>query len=292
MGEISAFAGWTPPPGVDLVAVDAGAGRLTALRSPAHGSPRGLILLMPGYTASKEEFFAMAPALAQMGWETWAYSHRGQADSSAPRGVEEYRLERFVADALDVVTELRERGREAGVPGRPHLVGHSFGGVVAMATAAESPQSLGSLTTMCTGPGPVRGAWVIDAMLAAATVGGIGRWNAINPELAHLPPESMPESDAFRRARFAASSNDHLVGAAAILATVADLVPALSERGLPLHVLHGEHDDVWPVDQQREMAERLGARYTVIAGAGHSVQRDAPRATVLAIDEHLGGLSA
>ncbi|CAM5525500.1 hypothetical protein SMICM304S_05490 [Streptomyces microflavus] len=36
---------------------------------------------------------------------------------------------------------------------------------------------------------------------------------------------------------------------------------------LPVHVLSGERDDAWPVEQFDAMARRLGARRTTIAGA-------------------------
>ncbi|MEY3737021.1 MAG: hypothetical protein RLZZ251_737, partial [Actinomycetota bacterium] len=38
---------------------------------------------------------------------------------------------------------------------------------------------------------------------------------------------------------------------------------------IPAHVVFGENDDVWPLDEQREMARQLGADLTVLPGCGH-----------------------
>lgn len=52
---------------------------------------------------------------------------------------------------------------------------------------------------------------------------------------------------------------------------------------LPLHVLSGERDDTWPVPLLDEMAQRLGARRTRIAGAEHSPNTDRPEQTAAAL---------
>jgi pimeloyl-ACP methyl ester carboxylesterase len=53
--------------------------------------------------------------------------------------------------------------------------------------------------------------------------------------------------------------------------------------GLPTAVMWGEHDDVWPVDVQRAMSERLGAAALELAGLGHSPNAQDPRVTVRAL---------
>ncbi len=40
--------------------------------------------------------------------------------------------------------------------------------------------------------------------------------------------------------------------------------------GLPTTVMWGEHDDVWPVAMQLDMARRLGAAAVELPGLGHS----------------------
>jgi pimeloyl-ACP methyl ester carboxylesterase len=64
------------------------------------------------------------------------------------------------------------------------------------------------------------------------------------------------------------------------LLTEPDRVDELRAAGLPLLVSHGEHDDAWLPVTQRKMAERLGSRHEVIAGAVHSPAVEAPAETV------------
>lgn len=75
------------------------------------------------------------------------------------------------------------------------------------------------------------------------------------------------------------TSVDSLLGAIDILADPADSTPELAVTALPVLVAHGAHDDAWPQEWQRTMAERLGARYEVIAGAGHLPNQENPVAT-------------
>ncbi len=35
-------------------------------------------------------------------------------------------------------------------------------------------------------------------------------------------------------------------------------------------MLAGEHDDAWPLDEQRDMARRLGTELVLLPGAAHS----------------------
>ena len=75
------------------------------------------------------------------------YSQRGQADSAAPVGIENYRLDDFAADAVD------RRRTSIGAGGPVHLVGHSLGGLVARAALLRSPALFTDLTMLCSGPG-------------------------------------------------------------------------------------------------------------------------------------------
>ena len=164
-----AFAGELPQ-GVTCVGIPTSVGVLTGAfvdeavagiapevesASLAHQGPRAddqlesvPALLVPGFTGSKEDFTPFLPYLAERGRSTCAYSQRGQADSAAPEGVENYRLADFVGDLIEVA-------RAMGASERPiHLLGHSFGGVIARQAAVVAPELFRSVTLFSTGPRP------------------------------------------------------------------------------------------------------------------------------------------
>ncbi|SKC56675.1 alpha/beta fold hydrolase [Krasilnikoviella flava] len=285
----AAFSVLPLPDGVEPLVLDVPVGPLTALRSvvPDGVERRAVALLVPGFTGSREDHRLLLPLLAERGVEAWTYSQRGQADSVAPHGVDAYRLDDFTGDALDVAAVVTEAaGISTGTePGDLHLLGHSFGGTVAAATVVRAPRAFASLTMLCSGPHgwPGRKDVERDRLLAAA--GLVDLWTLDNPALARRlseDPAALAGLDAdarFHRDRSIATSTDNLLGAVDVLADVHDVTPALAATGLPVLVAHGACDAAWPQPWQRAMAERLGARYAVIDGAGHLPNIENPAAT-------------
>lgn len=277
------------PDGVEPLVLDVPVGPLTALRSvvPDGVERRAVALLIPGFTGSREDHRLLLPLLAERGVEAWTYSQRGQADSAAPRGVGAYRRDDFTGDALDVAALVSATaGISTGIePGDLHLLGHSFGGTVAAATAVRDAVPFASLTMLCSGPHgwPGRKDAERERLLSAA--GLVDLWTLDNPVLARRlaeDPQALADLDAdarFHRDRSVATSTDNLLGAIDVLADVRDVTPDLAATGLPVLVAHGVDDAAWPQPWQRAMAERLGARYEVIADAGHLPNVENPAAT-------------
>ncbi|GIT81594.1 alpha/beta hydrolase [Leifsonia sp. LS1] len=277
---IAPFGALPVPPGVDIVGLPARVGTLTAFHAAPSGAPRGTVLVVPGFTGSKEDFRDFLPLLAARGWDAWSYSQRGQGDSAAPAGVGAYRLEDFAADAV-------ESAALAG-DGQPvHLVGHSFGGVVAQAAVLASPASFASVTLLCSGPHgwPGRHQETTDIV---ARDGSMGLWYRDNPDTRGLPDAALPIELAFLRLRAERTSRDNLLAGAEILRTQTDVTDELHATSVRALVAHGEHDDKWPIPDQRDMAERLGAAYAVIPGGGHLPQVEAPQATLAVLDAFFG----
>jgi len=264
--------------GFQHFAVDTEAGPLTAFRVRAVGPSRGVALLVPGFTGSKEDFRLLLPLIAAHGWDAVAYSQRGQADSAAPAGIENYRLEDF---AMDAVTVAHTVGNGAPV----HLVGHSLGGLVARAALLRSASQTGGpalfhdLTMLCSGPGGRARSHEADAALVAE-YGTLAIWSRDHPAGTVLTPE-----DEFTRDRCAASSVDNYLGAALILQTADDTSADVRATQVPTLVAHGDTDDAWPIPAQRLMAEHLGARYRVIPNAGHLPNLDNPGFTAALLDD-------
>ncbi|HVE74463.1 MAG TPA: alpha/beta hydrolase, partial [Mycobacteriales bacterium] len=248
---------------------------------------RAPVVLVPGFTGSKEDFSLLLAPLAAAGHHAVALDLRGQHESTGPSDPGAYGLEALAAEVLAVAATLH--------PGPVHVVGHSFGGLVARAAVLARPTAVRSLVLMSSGPaaltGPrVSGLDVLRPLLASdglpAVVDAIEAIAANDP----LRPEVPAELRAFLRARLLASSPVGLEVMAEALTTEPDRVEELRESGVPVLVLYGERDDAWLPSEQAAMAARLGADQAVIPGAAHSPAVENAPATVRAILDFLAAV--
>jgi len=284
--KVPPFGDFPIPAGVEVIGIPAAVGTLTALHSTPRvpqdqakpgGIPCGTVLIVPGFTGSKEDFLSFLPLLAEQGWNVWVYSQRGQADSAAPLGAENYSLEKQAADVVEVASLIS--------PSPVHLLGHSLGGVIASAAAIASPSSFRSLTMFCSGPH----GWPDRHLETTETVtrtGSLGLWERDNPELIDASDAELGPEMAFLRMRAAHTSNDNLLAGAEILRHHQDPSAALRGSGLPVLVTHGQDDEAWPQSAQRQMASDIGerAQYRVIPAGAHSPQLEAPQASAATLD--------
>jgi pimeloyl-ACP methyl ester carboxylesterase len=270
-----------PNPLVRPGSIAAASGELAALIAiPSVGvHDRPGVLAVPGYTGSKEDFWHLLPLLARAGRPAAAIDLRGQYESGGPEDAAAYTIEALGKDVASLLS--------AGSP--LHLVGHSFGGLVCR-DAVLSGAPVRSLTLLSSGPAALGGTrgQLIDLMQPVLIEGGVPAvWaaseaiDAADPAAAAMPADVRD----FLRRRFLASPAAALLEMGAELTSAADRVGELGERGVPTLVIHGDADDAWPPAEQHDMAERLGARYAVIAHAGHSPAVDAPEATAAALEE-------
>lgn len=275
--QIDSFGAPAVPTGVSVVGLPAGVGQLTAYHADAVGETRGTVLFVPGFTGSKEDFREFLPLLSAQGWDVWAYSQRGQGDSVGPVGVENYTLELFASDVLEVAAMVGN--------GEPvHLLGHSFGGIVAPEAAIARPGAFLSLTVLCSGPNGWPGRHS-ETSATLAQGGSIGLWNRDNRHTLGLADEQLTPEEAFLRLRAARTASENLVSGAEILRSHVDRSAEIAATGLPVLIAHGEHDDKWPIECQHAMARRIGADYEVIPDGAHSPQREAPAATAVVLDQ-------
>jgi pimeloyl-ACP methyl ester carboxylesterase len=264
-------------PEVEPRRVSATSGELAALvATPSAQEPRGTVLLVPGYTGSKEDFIHLLPLLARAGFLATAIDLRGQFESGGPEDEAAYSVAALAADVASLVPAAE----------RWHLVGHSFGGLVCR-QAVIAGAAARSLTLLCSGAaalGGNRGA-LIELMRPLLADGGVPAvWEASSS----LPsdagaPEVPPEVQDFLQRRFLASPAAALLGMGTALTTASDRVSELAATGVPLLVACGENDDAWSPAEQREMAQRLGAKYIEFAAAGHSPAVDDPDAVAAAL---------
>ena len=278
----------TLPRGVQRTDFVGGHAHLSGLIAYPDSESRGTILLIPGFTGSKEDFIALIPYLRALGYTVASYDQRGQFESPGPNGSEGYEMDDFVADALAVAGSLVAETE------RPlHLLGHSFGGLVARATAvrqlgeqmaAASEPLFSSLTLLASGPAAVPG----DLQIVAAQLVSLlphtslheiwEQKEAADRANGWRPPNA--EVHEFLKHRFT-SNNPHALSAKAeILIEIEDAVDVLADlaatAGLPTLVAYGANDDRWPPDQQEQMAYRLGARRLRWPNAAHSPNAEQP----------------
>jgi pimeloyl-ACP methyl ester carboxylesterase len=271
--------------------VPAASGDLAALvgEPPEGTARREPVLLVPGYTGSKEDFLPVLAPLARAGHPAVAIDLRGQFESTGPDDPAAYTLDALAKDITSLLATLG---------GEVHLVGHSFGGLV-VRRAILSGARPRSLTLVGSGPAALGGrrAEIVGLMAVLLEEGG-GGVEAIadasaaldreDPRMAGVPAEVVD----FLRDRWLGNAPTGLRVMGQELTTAVDEVDELAAVGLPTFVVHGEADDAWLPDEQRRMAERLDARYAVVAGALHSPACEAPATFVDVLLDFLGSVRA
>ncbi len=238
--------------------------------------PHGRVVLVPGFTGSKEDFGALLPLLAESGWSALTYDQRGQYESPAAAS-DDLTLDGFAADLVAVIDAV------FGADERVHLVGHSFGGLVARSAVLAEPKRWASLTLLCSGPGAFSGAERDQLRRAADLILADGLEAAYHASRQRNRdrglPEPPPDIEQFLHERFVTNSPASLASMARLIAEAPDVTAELAALDLGVAVMRGEHDDAWPHDVQSTMAEQLGTAVVVIADAAHSPAVEQPEET-------------
>jgi len=274
------------PTGVVRREIPAAGTTFAVLEGTPDGPLRGHAVLVPGFTGSKEDFLAILAPLAGEGYRVWAIDQRGQYETPGPERPDGYDLAEFGRDVSALAAALTDQ--------RVHLVGHSFGGLVARSAATTSPSRWRSVTWMCSGAGALPSEQHDRMRQLAALVGvhGLaGVWDAVQQleeQEGVLTVTHDTDVRQFLRERFVRNSPGSLLAMAeALLSTVDEDAVFDSDAlaTLPRHVVTGEHDDVWSVAEQRARAERLRAPFSLIMDAGHSPAVDQPEVTAATLAE-------
>lgn len=269
-GRYGALAAWeaVPPPGV------------TAL---------GTVVLVPGFTGSKEDFAAMLPLLADAGYRAVAYDQRGQWQSDGPDDIDGYTMDDFSGDLLMVVDQVS--GDEP-----VHLVGHSFGGYVARVALVAQPAKFHTLTLIASGPSSVADINFPPPQLVAQAVEAGGQefiWQQMSAALFATGQQLEPAKAEFLHNRILATKKANILGILRVMEVPPVADPAvLRDTGVPILIGYGDTGDLWNPEVHERYAEQLGARTVVYPGVGHLPNEDRPAQVCADLIEFWGDATA
>jgi pimeloyl-ACP methyl ester carboxylesterase len=245
-------------------------GAIAALDTGAAPPGRGTVLLLPGYTGSKEDFVPILDPLRSNGYRGIAIDLPGQYESAGPDDEEAYSPLALGEVVASVTAEVAEQGRVV-------LIGHSFGGLVARgAVLAGAP--VAGLVLLCSGPAAFHSGQRLESLRAGDPVlREHGKAVVYDGTVAVDRAERKTVSPAvaqFLRRRFLRSTTAGLLGMGDALQTEPDRVDQLRQalvvNGVPAAVMAGRGDDAWPLTDQQDMANRLGTELVLIDQAAHS----------------------
>ena len=208
------------------------------------------------------------------------------------------RLPRGHEDAAAQARHLADAAAQLGAR-RPVVLGHSYGGAVALAWALERPRALAALVTLAgpshpwPGPPPLLHRLTGRQPGSALLVPLLTAWvpaRKIRREIESIfPPQPVPDAYATRIGAGLTLRRHSLRANACQRLTLKDeiraMVPRYPSLTLPLELVHGEADTTVGLDiHARPMAAQApSARLTALPGIGHMPHHAAPAAVVAAV---------
>lgn len=260
------------PENARLLTVENAGSQLAVLEVMPKSEPIGIVHLVHGFTGSKEDFWALAPLIADAGFRVIAHDHRGHNQSSHA-DVATYTLDQFAEDVVAVQDALNVE--------QVHLLGHSFGGLVSRLAVINYPKRFKSFTLFCTGPSATK--TVQDIVNLRDFISGKTMketWESLKdnprPEINFKPTEVWP-THVYQR--WVATDPKSLMATVDMIVEEPDRTDELKETNTAFHAVYGEFDDAWSPEEQDVVAARIGAPVSVIDGCGHCPNEEDPEQT-------------
>ena len=229
------------------------------------------VLLVHGLAGGAWYWSRWQELFARRGWPAWALDLRGRAGSRHAAAPGRVRLAEYVEDVRDAAEHL----------GRPAVVGHSLGGLLAQAAAEAG--LVRALVLLCSMP--PRGIGFATPTLAVRQLRHLGAMLRGRPlvarseDIAHMNLHRVP--DAERAAildRFVADS-----GIVARELSLGGLAIDAARVRCPVLVQAAAEDRFFPPAVERRIAARYGAELRVYDGHAHFVVME-PGWDVIAAD--------
>ena len=229
-----------------------------------------VVVLMNSLAADVTMWAPQFAALANT-WRVVSFDVRGHGRSDV--GTQAFTLDLLVEDLRTIIATLDL--------GRPHLVGLSLGGMIAIAAAAARPDDFASLTvcsTLADMPAALgvmwreRAAQVARSSCAAIVDGTIARW--FTAGFASRQPTCWNDV----RRMIAATQVGGYCGVIDIIADIR-LAPLLPKLRLPTQFVVGREDSAsTPAIMAAMQAQVAGASLIIIDGAAHLPTLEQPEA--------------
>jgi len=261
---------------------------LTCLELPGEGPP---FLLLHGLTGHREDFLHRLPDLAELpGAAHWlAPDLRGHGDFTPTGRTGTHTFERLTRD---VAALLDACGFQ-----RCDLLGHSFGGMVALRFALERPERVRSLVLLSSAPFAPEGysAETFRRAAALAREHGMARLQELVEADWRRHPEKLGGpvarwADVYwphHRRRYGAMDPVAYGELGALMAEQESVAGRLAEIRCPTSVIVGSEDTEFRRGSEA-LAEGIpGAELFVLAEAGHHPHMENPSAWLAAMRAHL-----
>jgi pimeloyl-ACP methyl ester carboxylesterase len=251
------------------------------------GSPP--VVLIHGSGGAINWWDELTPLLTSQGRQVIAVDMLGYGSSEKPSSG--YEIETQANLLAQVLSKLEVE--------RAAIVGHSLGGKVATALAESSPDLVAGVVVIDTPPDSSYGSLGGGAKLARMPVIGQALWRLSpdflvrrNLEQAFAPGFEVPE-------QFVGDIREMTYPAYRDSARESDaytdeqpLDARLDETGLPLLVIFGEQDQLYPARESLSAYAAIpGAQTVLIPEAGHSPNVETPQQTAVAIGTFVNTLA-
>jgi 3-oxoadipate enol-lactonase len=201
---------------------------------------------------------------------------RGHGESDAPEGV--YPISLLAADLAGLLDHLQIE--------KAVVCGHSMGGYIALAFAAQFPNrlaGLGLITTRAEADSPEKRTGRYEFVEAVRARGSMALAETLAPRLSRDPALVQAAYEMI-----AATSPQGIIGSVLGMAERPDRTALLDELDIPALVVAGVEDQIIDLEDAREMAERLvQGEFVEINCAGHLPMWEQPESLGRALDRFL-----
>lgn len=244
------------------------AGTLRGYRWSGEADPSWVAVLVHGYGEHVGRYEHVAARLVDDGAVVYAQDHVGHGRSDGERVL--------VEDFEPVVDDVRLLVRRASEehPGLPIvLIGHSMGGMIAARYTQRFPEDLTAMVLS----GPVLGRWAaVEQLLPLEEIPA----TPIDPDTLSRDPEVGKAYDADELVWHGDFKRPTLAALAAEIDTINDA----GALAVPTLWLHGEEDQLVPIDDSRDGWARIrgeGSEERTYPGARHEIFNETNQDEVL-----------